>query len=107
MEMVYNLSQALDFFYQNPLEECEAPDGTVLFSEEDAERYFANDGSIDNSDIEETDDLLGNMITGIGILGLLDDNSSSNSNDSTDSNSGIDFGGGGEGFDGGGASGDY
>lgn len=113
METVYNLSQALDFFMDNPLDDCQAPDGTILTCEEDAERYFDKE---DDSDIEEDEasDILGTVfsiiVAGGGLLIDLipDSDNSLPSPDTSSTDSGLDsFGGGGDGFDGGGTSDDW
>ena len=110
MEIVINLSQALDFFAEHPGEYCITPTSVILRCEEDAERYFELDDSVDNSDIEEDDeagDLLDTLIAGVNLVSSLipdsDDSSLSPGTSSTD----FDFGGGGDGFDGGGASDDW
>lgn len=113
MEIVINLSQALDFFMDHPGEYCITPTSVILRCEEDAERYFDLDGSVNNSDIEEDDeagDLLDTLIAGVDLVSSLipDSDDSSSSPDTSSTDSGLDsFGGGGDGFDGGGASGDW
>lgn len=110
MEIVINLSQALDFFAEHPGEYCITPTSVILRCEEDAERYFELDDSVDNSDIEEDDeagDLLDTLIAGVNLVSSLIPDSDDSSSSPGTSSTGFDFGGGGDGFDGGGASDDW